>query len=123
MVEQQKNLHFIGLRDRLPDNEQTTEKLLPKPAFIAEIRTNSSVMADVCVVCGKKVRTADKGVCCDGKCNRWFHASCKNITAARYKALAEDTKQEWFCDRDDCFAPPNLKDLTENVNILKEKNQ
>ena len=74
-----------------------------------------------CAVCGKKVRTSEKGICCDGPCDRWFHSKCKNITEERYKTLASDSKLKWHCDRDDCVEAPNLKTVEANVNKLLDK--
>jgi len=78
---------------------------------------------NTCAVCGKKVKTAEKGICCDGPCNRWFHASCKSITDGRYKKFASDSKLQWNCDRDDCVAPPNLKAIENTVSKLLKKNR
>jgi hypothetical protein len=33
-------------------------------------------MADVCLVCGRRVKNGQQGIRCEGECNRWFHMSC-----------------------------------------------
>ena len=74
-----------------------------------------------CAVCGKKVKSTEKGICCDGPCDRWFHAKCKNLSDDRYKLLASDNKLQWTCDRDDCVETPNLSQIDASINKLIKK--
>jgi len=77
--------------------------------------------SNVCSVCGTKVKRTDKGVVCDGPCERWFHAACKNITDEHYKVLATNLKNEWFCERDDCAPAPNLQTFERKFDQLLAK--
>lgn len=44
----------------------------------------------------------DKGIQCDGPCDRWFHVSCTSLSQAEYSKLSKDNSRKWSCGRDDC---------------------
>jgi hypothetical protein len=60
-----------------------------------------------CLVCMKKVLETEKGLQCENKCLRWFHAACVNVSDSEYRKLSADNNRKWFCARYDCIEPNN----------------
>lgn len=57
---------------------------------------------NVCLICMKVVLDDEKGLQCEHKCDRWFHAACVNISNSEYQNLASDNTNSWTCNRYDC---------------------
>lgn len=85
---------------------------------------------EVCPICVILVTKEDKGIQCDGKCDRWFHVSCTSLTQSEYAKLARDDSRKWSCMRDDCInivkQPMNmmlnqLTKLTDTITDLAKK--
>lgn len=80
-----------------------------------------------CVLCMKLVLDSDKAICCDGDCDRWFHADCVKMSPTDYAKHAGNKNLKWVCNRVDCShsssTPMNLllaqmSELTKKVDHL-----
>lgn len=56
----------------------------------------------ICPCCLRKVLDSEKGICCDHKCDRWFHFECSGLTESEYLAYSGNTRKKWRCNRADC---------------------
>lgn len=92
---------------------------------------------EVCPVCDSIVKDDDKGLQCDGFCNKWHHSLCVNISLKSYKKiidLKDDVK--WLCgvcsdrlttmrNQASCDVKNeeevNLRELVQNlINVVKD---
>lgn len=80
-----------------------------------------------CEICMKLVLDTEKAICCDGDCDRWFHADCVKISPIDYAKHAGNKNLKWVCNRVDCSklssAPMNqllaqMSELTKKVDHL-----
>ena len=73
----------------------------PNRITYAQISTTSSTTPTTIKKwpCGGCKKTIGKGnsVCCDGTCNKWFHAECVGISDHQFKVLRRDDHAEWKC--------------------------
>ncbi|KAG8320954.1 hypothetical protein J6590_056581 [Homalodisca vitripennis] len=78
---------------------------------------------EICPVCVILVTDANKGIQCDGPCNRWFHASCAGISQTEYNKLAKNDNQNWSCGRDDCIngSKQPLNILLRQLSLFNER--
>jgi septal ring factor EnvC (AmiA/AmiB activator) len=63
----------------------------------------------------KLILDADKAICCDGTCDRWFHADCVGMSTSEYAKYAKDENRKWYCNRIDCADP---KSHTSTMELL-----
>lgn len=68
----------------------------------------------------RKVLNEEKGIQCESKCDRWFHASCAGISDVEYRKLSSDEKKKWVCNRFDCteVGKPPLNILISNFETI-----
>eukprot|EP00041_Stephanoeca_diplocostata_P000670 m.16016 g.16016 ORF g.16016 m.16016 type:complete len:309 (+) comp10880_c0_seq1:212-1138(+) len=63
--------------------------------------SNGSDTQYPCGKCGKACTDDQDGICCEHKCNRWFHRDCAGLTPLAYQALVMTDDALWACD--DCL--------------------
>ena len=51
---------------------------------------------DKCAVCNEFVRSFDKGIRCDNKCDKWHHRSCINMSMSQFNHLSA-SEDKWSC--------------------------
>lgn len=57
---------------------------------------------DTCPICKSSVLNEEKGLGCDGRCSRWFHASCLEVDDSEYKFIQRMSNSiKFFCPS--CF--------------------
>jgi hypothetical protein len=74
-----------------------------------------SPSSEVCPRCVKIV--SDRGIGCDGKCQRWFHPECVNMSKPEYSSYSNDVNKKWFCERADCTEDSSNGLATLNANV------
>lgn len=63
----------------------------------------SCITPDICPVCTTPVLDEDPGLACEGKCKRWFHAACVNVSHSEYLFIQRlSSNLKYFCSP--CFA-------------------
>lgn len=69
---------------------------------------------------------SERGIQCDGECDRWFHVTCSGLTDTEYSALSGNTREKWHCNRADCKCVdenPILKLSDQMGELLKSVSQ
>lgn len=61
-----------------------------------DVERNPGPVRYPCTVCGKAVRSNQRGIFCDG-CDQWTHAKCCRIDISEYERLGANPKEEWLC--------------------------
>jgi hypothetical protein len=52
-----------------------------------------------CSVCKSALRSRDKRVKCDGRCQNWHHISCVNLSTSEHQKILDlGCKIKWFCE-------------------------
>ncbi|XP_054265236.1 uncharacterized protein LOC128988068 isoform X5 [Macrosteles quadrilineatus] len=87
--------------DAKPAEEPTTE--------LAAAESGDQLKVEYCGTCNLVVDDAEEGICCDGKCERWFHLQCSGLTQAEYDELSHDENAKWACNRCSGKPPPEIK--------------
>ena len=68
-----------------------------------------------CKICGKLVKTKDKGITCD-ICEGWHHSSCTGMSDIQYNFYKDEEKTNWVCTN--CIK--NKKEENSIRDILKD---
>lgn len=77
--------------------------------------SKNTSLCEVCPRCVKIV--SDRGIGCEGKCQRWFHPECVNMSKSEYSSYSNDVNKKWFCERADCAENNGDGMATLNANV------
>ena len=61
-----------------------------------DIKRNPGPTKYPCTVCGKAVRSNQRGILCS-RCQNWTHANCCGVSPAEYRRLGEHEDELWYC--------------------------
>ena len=95
----ERTQHIITLRDPTYPQSSLSQH---KDRWIEGIRRDcdEAQPKEVRYDCGKCQEDLDnqpKLIGCEGRCDRWFHTECVDLTNADFQQLLDDTTSKWIC--------------------------
>lgn len=76
---------------------------------------NNNEVPTKCGVCNLEVHDNHHGVGCEGRCEKWFHCHCINMSELEYNKMANDSSRTWICDS--CKTPSQAVEQVLNTEI------
>lgn len=76
---------------------------------------NDNEVQTMCGVCNREVHDNHHGVGCEGRCQKWFHCHCINMSELEYNNMANDSSRTWICDS--CKTPSQAVEQVLNTAI------